>query len=294
MLKFGFTIYSNRVAEFGPIARHAEALGFERVWIGDHIVAPVASDIGLSADIHKGRTRAPVVASDNRFYDLWTMVGAVAASTTTLKVCTGIILLPLRHPLTTARACVTAHQLTNGRFSLGVGPGWLDSEFQALGVPFNQRGALTDEGIAILQKTLAGGPVSHDGPAYPFPALEITDTLVDVPLIVGGISKAALARAARVADGWVAPKIPFDKFLDLRTDLERMRGEMGTQGKPFGYHLHMPRADAETVRQFEDAGLEYACVVFDDIHPEDPRETTLDTKFRCLEATAKRLGLKPA
>lgn len=294
MLKLGFTIYSNRVAEFGPIARHAEQLGFERVWIGEHIVAPVESNITLSADIHTGRKRAPVVASDNRFYDLWTMVGAVAASTERLKICTGIALLPLRHPLITARACVTAHQLSNGRFILGVGPGWLDSEFEALGVPFKQRGALTDEGIAVIQKALQGGVISHDGPAYPFPALEIADQPIHVPLFVGGISQPALARAARVADGWVGPKLPFEKFIEIRDDLDRLRAKEGRQDKPFEFHMHLPRADADTVKQFEDAGFEYGVVVFDDIHPEDPRETNLDAKLRGLEQAAKRMGLQPA
>ncbi|MGV6806463.1 MAG: LLM class flavin-dependent oxidoreductase [bacterium] len=291
MLKIGFTIYSNRVEDFPVIAKHAEGLGFDRVWIGEHVVAPVDSDITMSADVHKGRARPPVVASDNRFYDLWTMVGAIAAATSSLKISPGIALLPLRHPLVTARACVTAYQLSRGRFSLGVGPGWLAAEFDALGISFKKRGELTDEGIAILRKTLAGGVVEHSGPNYPFPALQITDAAVEFPIYVGGVSHVALSRAARWGDGWVGPKLPFEQFLGIRDHIEKFRTDFGTSNKPFEYHMHMPSADADSVKRFEDAGFEYGIAVFDDIHPEDPRETSLDFKLRCMDEAAKRMNL---
>ena len=290
MLKIGFTIYSNPVQDFTAIAKHAEDLGFERVWIGEHVVAPVDSDIGQSADVHKGRTRPPVVASDSRFFDLWTMVGAVIASTSRLHVATGIAVLPYRHPLVTARACVTAYALARGRFSLGVAAGWLSSEFDALGVPYKRRGALTDEGLDILRKTLSGGVVAHQGPAYPFPPLQITEAPVEVPIIVGGVSPPALARAAQVADGWVGPKLPFEQFLSIRQTIEQHRAAAG-RTRPFHYHMHMPSAEPDVVKMWEDAGFEHGVVVFDDIHPEDPRETSLDTKLRCLEATARKLRL---
>jgi probable F420-dependent oxidoreductase len=291
VLKVGFTIYSNRIQDFPAVARHAESLGFERVWIGDHIVAPVDSDISLSADVHKGRARAPVVASDDRFYDLWSMLGAVAASTQRLGVCAGIAVLPLRHPLLTARAAITLATLSGGRFGLGVGPGWLKEEFDALGAAFHERGAQTDEAIAIIQQVLRGGVSDHEGPAFPFQALEMTAEPVDVPLYVGGVSKPAFKRAARVGDGWVGPKLPFEKFLEIRDQIDTFRTEMGTADRAFEYHMHMPAADGEWVSRFEDAGFEYGVAVFDDIHPEDPRETTLDVKFRCLDAAAKRMGL---
>jgi probable F420-dependent oxidoreductase len=291
MIKIGFTIYSNRIEDFPVIARHAEGLGFERVWIGEHVVAPLDSDITSSADVHKGRKRPPVVVSDNRFYDLWTMIGAVAASTSRLKIAAGIAVLPLRHPLVTVRSCLTAQALSGGRFSLGVGPGWLESEFEALGVEFRKRGALTDEGIAILRKALGGGVVSNDGPKYPFKPLEMTQAAVDVPILIGGVSKAAFVRAARTGDGWIGPKLPFEQFLEIRDQIERLRVELGRAETPFEFHMHMPTADADSVRKFEDAGFENGIAVFDDIHPDDPRETSVDQKLRCLDDAAKRMGI---
>ncbi|MEE2692726.1 MAG: TIGR03619 family F420-dependent LLM class oxidoreductase [Pseudomonadota bacterium] len=293
MLKIGFTIYSNRIDEFAAVARQAEAVGFDRVWVGEHIVAPLASAIHTDKDIHQGRVRPPVVASDDRFYDLWTMIGVIAASTTKLKIATGVVVMPYRHPLVTARACATAHALAKGRFSLGVAAGWLEAEFDALGVPFNKRGALTDEGLAILRKSLAGGVISNDGPHYPFPPLEVSPEPVDVPIIVGGISPAAVARAAAVGDGWVAPKLPFEQLLSIRERITKLRQGAGRGSEPFEYHMHMPSADIEVAQRWEDAGFEHGVVVFDDIHPEDPRETPLDAKLSRLEETAKRLGLSP-
>lgn len=294
MLKLGFTIYSNPIEQFPSIARHAETLGFHRVCIGEHIVAPVASNISDSEELHKGRARPPVLPSDDRFYDLWTMVGAIVASTSRLKVTTGIALLPLRHPLITARACITAQRLSQGRFSLGIGTGWLKAEFEALGVPFERRGALTDEAIEVLTQTLAGGAVSHNGPAYPFEELELTDEPVEVPLIVGGISSPAFARAARHGDGWYGPKIPLDQFKNIRADIESMRKEAGRSDRTFTYSAMLPTPEVDVLNRWEDAGLSEGVLAFDDIHPEDPRTTDLDTKLRCLEAVASRLRLTPS
>lgn len=293
MLNLGFTIYSNPIEQFPQIARHAESLGFDRVCIGEHIVAPVASNISDSEGLHKGRARPPVLPSDDRFYDLWTMVGAIVASTSRLKVTTGIALLPLRHPLITARACITAQRLSQGRFSLGTGTGWLKAEFEALGVPFERRGALTDEAIEVLAKTLAGGSVSHDGPAYPFEELELTQKPVQVPLIVGGISPPAFARAARHGDGWYGPKIPLDQFEKIRANIESMREEAGRLGKPFTYSAMLPSSEPDVLSRWEDAGLSEGVLAFDDIHPEDPRTTDVNTKLRYLEAVAKRFRLTP-
>src|SRR5436853_6330316 len=108
----GITMYSNRPEEMVPIAKHAEALGYEGVWLGDHIAVPE-----VMSDEHPYATRVPMVLpGDERIYDSWVTIGAILGSTTRLKVASGIYLLPLRHPILTARACLSAHKMSGGRF----------------------------------------------------------------------------------------------------------------------------------------------------------------------------------
>ena len=99
-MRVGFTVYSNREEEIVPLSQRAEALGFEGAWVGDHVVSPEKQSTE-----HPYETRvAMVLSGDDRMYDMWTIVGAIAGGTTRLKVSSGIYLLPLRHPLTSARA----------------------------------------------------------------------------------------------------------------------------------------------------------------------------------------------
>ena len=123
---FGISTYGFRPEHIVPVAKHAEALGFSGVWVGEHILEPAAF-----ASVHpydEGKDAPPVVTHVRTMYDIWLTVGAIIAATSRLRVTTGVYLLPLRHPVFSARAAISAQQLSGGRFRFGVGVGWWKEE----------------------------------------------------------------------------------------------------------------------------------------------------------------------
>ncbi len=288
-MQIGFTIYPNRPDEMGPLCKHAEDLGFKHVWVGEHIVSPVEN---ASNHPYGGRSRPPVLPSDDRFYDLWIAIAAIAAQTNKIMIGSGIYLLALRHPLSTARACLTAQHLAHGRFLFGVGIGWLAEEFEAMGVPFAERVTRFEEQIHILRNLFAGGEYAHDGQHYKFPRLQMTGPKADIPIMIGGTKGAAVRRAARIADGWYGTTIPLEDSIAIRAEILRVRAEEGHADKPFAFHARvLGAADYDNLVRYQDAGFDSASVIWDVLHPEDPRTTTLDYKLRCLEDGAKRIGI---
>ena len=103
---------------------------------------------------------------------------------------------------------LTLHGFAGGRFMLGVGSGWLDEEFDALGVPFAERGARFDETLAVLRAAWSGAELEGTGVHYPFARVLVTEEPVRVPLILGGNTDRAMRRAARLADGWFSSSKP--------------------------------------------------------------------------------------
>lgn len=228
-MRIGVSVYNVGVSELVDVAVAAEAAGFDSLWLGEHLVLPCGYE--TEHPTHTGtavaeRTHFPrIVDAGTRLTDPWVGLAAAAAATRTLRLATGIYILPLRHPLLTARAAATMAELSEDRFLLGVGTGWLREEFDALAVPFETRGSRHEECLQVLRRAFAGGPFSHDGRHFSFDAVQVSSSTVKVPLILGGNSDAALRRAARLADGWFASGNPtFDEAVALKQKLEDLRG----------------------------------------------------------------------
>ena len=128
--------------------------------------------------------------------DPWVFLGAVAAATKRLRLATGMYIAPLRHPLITARAAATLHEVSDGRFMLGVGAGWLREEFAALDVPFDERGSRLDETIEILRMGWRGGPFEFHGTHFDLGPVQVSPRPMAIPLVLGGNTGPALRRAA--------------------------------------------------------------------------------------------------
>jgi probable F420-dependent oxidoreductase len=169
-------------------AIHAEALGFDDVWVSEHIIVP-----------RKEFPRSPL------FYDPVVTLSYVAAVTERVRLGTTVLVLPMRHPLPLAKELATLHNLSSGRLILGAGVGWLESEFAALGVPFKERGRRMDEGIAMMRAVWTQDPVTFEAKYIPAKITDMTmlpQPISRIPLWIGGSSDAALKRTARIADGW--------------------------------------------------------------------------------------------
>jgi probable F420-dependent oxidoreductase len=169
-------------------AVQAEALGFADVWTSEHIIVPAGSMYPPSPN----------------FYDPVLTLTWAAAYTTRVGLGTSVLVLPMRHPLPLAKELATLQNLSGGRLILGAGVGWMEAEFAALGVPFNERGRRMDEGIEMMRAVWSDDPVSF--PARWIPAVidhmrMLPKPEKPIPIWIGGTSEPALRRATRL-DGW--------------------------------------------------------------------------------------------
>ncbi|HEX7943711.1 MAG TPA: TIGR03619 family F420-dependent LLM class oxidoreductase [Phenylobacterium sp.] len=293
---YGITTYNYEPQDLLALAAHAERLGFEGLWFGEHYVSP-----RHYAGHHPSRKETPADKNDARdkeiigeavrIYDPWFLLGAVAGATKRLKVGTAICIVPMMNPLLLARATITAHDVSGGRFLLGTGAGWLKEEFDAVGVPFETRGARLDETIEILKKAWAGGWFSHQGAQFQFDELQISPHPVQVPLICGGNSGPALRRVARVADGWInSAKITLEEAQAMRQTIEGARQTQGTAGRPFQYFVRPHTPDPQDVEGYVREGFGNIVLWGPDVWPNDPA-IPLETKVAGLERVARDLGL---
>jgi len=170
-------------------ARLAEALGFQFAMISDHVA--VTPDVAA-------KFPAP-------FYDPLITLAWLAGVTRTIELGTTVAIVPYRHPLALARMAANIDQISGGRFILGVGVGWAEQEFAALGVPFEQRGAMTNEYLEVIRKCWTADVVTHHGRFVSFADVQSAPRPMRTPhppIWVGGNSDAAMRRAVRYGTAW--------------------------------------------------------------------------------------------
>src|SRR3954468_10724605 len=199
------------------VGRMADELGFDSVWCNDHLAIPSARAGGGAAPAYAaayGQQRG------QNIYEPLIVLAYLAAVTRRVMLGTSVYLLALRSPLLAARQAVSLDRLSGGRLVLGVGVGWLESEFAAVGVPYRQRGRRTDEAIAVLKAACGpgGGGVLPKPVQRPHP-----------PLWIGGRSEAAVRRAARAGDAWHPSHLTVD---ELRRETPARRAECERAGRP--------------------------------------------------------------
>lgn len=230
-MMFGYPI-----ANYAPCARAAEAAGFEGIWLAEHLVTPTEY-----AKVYPySPSGDPGYGGETPLADVWVTIGHLAAVTSTLKLGTGVFVLPLRNPMATAKAVATAHILSGNRVMLGVGTGWMQEEFEAVGERWPGRGSRTDEIIEILRKLWTGRPVSHAGRWYSFREVQMAPGLDSPPeIVVGGVSKAALERAARLGDAWYGPSCPLEESVSYRDEILRLLVAAARDSEAFQFYCRL-------------------------------------------------------
>jgi probable F420-dependent oxidoreductase len=208
------------------VGRMADELGFDSSWCNDHLAIPSAAGDGAAEPAYAaayGEQRGQSI------YEPLIVLAYLAAVTRRVLLGTSVYLLPLRHPLVAAGQAVSLDRLSDGRLVLGVGAGWLESEFAAVGVPYRQRGRRTDEAIAMLKSLCR-----EDGAEFlPKPVQR-----PHPPLWIGGRSGAAVRRAARLGDAWHPSHLTVD---ELRRQIPDLRAEEGLRLLLFfGDELQIP------------------------------------------------------
>ena len=171
------------------VAQRAEHLGYDGIWVSDHIVIPDSA----------------VDRFGSVFYEPLTVLAFAAACTSTIRLGTTVLIVPYRNPVVTAKVLSTLDVLSGGRVTAGVGVGWTEDEFKALGVPFKERGALSDEYIAVFKTLWTQDKPAFHGQYVHFDKIAFEPKPVQkphIPIWIGGNSKRAIRRAVALGDGW--------------------------------------------------------------------------------------------
>jgi probable F420-dependent oxidoreductase len=261
-MKVGVPLFFLRPDHMAGVARRAESLGFESVWVPEHLVFPpkFASKYPYSAD------GVPPVTTDMPLLDPLMILAHLAAVTSTIRLGTNVYVLPLRHPIVTARLAVTLDVLSRGRLSLGIGVGWLAEEFRAVGVDFDTRGGRTREAVRVMKTLFTESEPSFRGRHFAFDPVKFEPKPVQKPhppFIFGGETDAALRRAAALGDGWYGVGHDPETAAGQVTKLRTLRADAGRSNAPFEYTVSHKGGmlDRDTVRRYEDAGVDRVVVL---------------------------------
>jgi probable F420-dependent oxidoreductase len=218
------------LAEPGTItalARRAEALGLDSVWVNDHVVvpSPPAATTEASYATRYGEHRGQML------YEPLITLSYLAGATERIGLGVSVYLLGLRHPVLAAKQVVSLDALSGGRAILGVGVGWLEAEFEAVGIPFRQRGARTDDALQILKALCENDRASYDGRHHSIRDMEFLPKPAQrphPPVWIGGRSDAAMRRAARFGDAWHPSHLT---GAELRERIPALRAECERAGR---------------------------------------------------------------
>jgi probable F420-dependent oxidoreductase len=256
-MKIGVPLFLLRPEHMTGVAQRVEALGFESVWIPEHLVFPVeiTSRYPYSAD------GVPPIRVDAPHLDPLLLLTHVAAVTSRIRLGTNVYILPLRHPLVSARLAVSLDVLSGGRFTFGIGLGWLEEEFQAVGIDFRTRGARTRECVRALRALWTEAEPEFHGKFFAFGPVKFEPKPAQKPwppIVFGGESEAALKRAAALGDGWYGVG---HTPASAATQVARLRALLagaGRTGAPFEYTVSHggPALDRDQVRRYADAGVD--------------------------------------
>jgi probable F420-dependent oxidoreductase len=296
-MRIGLTAYDVHATELLELARAADEAGFDSLWLGEHIVLPIGYDTPHPTKRQPGvqHHTGPIVSPETELVDPLLNLGAAAAVTNRLRLATGIYVLPLRHPLAIARSTCTLQEIARGRFTFGVGFGWLTEEFVALGVPFDERVTRFVETIEVLRAAWAGGEVRHEGRHFSISGVQVTNRRTEIPVIMGGNTERALRRATRLGDGWFSSGTPpFEESVRLRDELTRLRREADEEsgvGRAFELIFRVEGCDPARLRRYADAGFDNVLLWTDRVWPPDE---PLDRRRERLMAAAEAFGLSRA
>ncbi len=250
-MKFGasmfFTDYSMTAQ---GLARALEERGFESLWVAEHTHIPASR-----ASPWPGGAELPQMYYETM--DPFVALTAAASATTTLKVATGITLVPQHHPITLAKQVASIDQVSNGRFILGVGGGWNREEMENHGGDFATRWKLMRESIEAMKAIWADDPAEYHGDMVDFDPIWSKPKPVQTPhppIHVGGASPWGPRRAARYGDGWM----PINGRGSMLDELPVLAEECAKNDRDISeieIALYAAPPDSDEVKRHEDAGV---------------------------------------
>ncbi|WP_306214413.1 TIGR03619 family F420-dependent LLM class oxidoreductase [Actinoplanes sp. RD1] len=227
------------------VSRAAEAMGYDSLWTGDRLLSPLSP-----RDRYPGGNGV-MPEEMNVYLDPLTALTFAAAATRRIRLGTSTLNAAWYPPVLLARTLTTLDVLSAGRLDVGLGLGWSRDEYEAVNVPWQDRGGRLDEILDLLEQIWGGGVVAHSGPRYHVPASRIEPRPVQAPrppILLAGLTPQALGRVARRADGWLAVGLPLPLLTSMRQKIQAQAEEYGREpGAVRTVQRLNPRLTAEPV-----------------------------------------------
>jgi probable F420-dependent oxidoreductase len=250
-MRFGLNFTPVYPGEMAALALRAEAVGFESLWIGEHVIVP----FGGVPEGDRANFRP-----DSRFVEPWVALSHLAAVTSRVRLGTCVVVAPMHSPFHLARAIATADVLSSGRISVGLGSGNIEAEYVANHEEWSSRGHRLDEMISLFDTLFADERPEFHGRYYDLPPSGFEPKPVQrprPPILIGGAGRAAFRRAVESGDGWFGGSPPPEHAAQVIGDLQGRREAAGRPpleitlltGWSAGY-------DADLVRRYEAAGVD--------------------------------------
>jgi probable F420-dependent oxidoreductase len=212
-----------------PVTEEADRLGFESVWMPEHLVIPMQ----MEGSPYAGQDHPPI-PPEVPVFDAFTYLGFLAGRTSSIRFSTHVYNVGLRHPFVSARAVATLDVISGGRAMFGIGASWLEAEWDAVGLDFHTRGRRVDEALDVCRRLWSDKVIEHHGEFFDFGPVMFEPKPVQQPwppIVIGGDGPAALRRAATVGDGWIPMNHPLDQVPAAVARIAELRAEAGRDGK---------------------------------------------------------------
>jgi probable F420-dependent oxidoreductase len=255
-MKIGIALGTVRPSRWAEVTCEADRLGYESVWMPEHLVLPVAGDGSPFAGADH-----PPIAPDVEIFEPFAYLSYLAGRTQQIRFGTHVYNIGLRHPFVTARAVTTLDTVSGGRAEFGVGASWLEAEWEAVGLDFVHRGQRVDEALAVCQQLWRDPVVEYHGQNFDFGPVMFEPKPVQSPwppLHIGGDGAAALRRAATVGDGWIPMNHSVEQIPASAARITQLRQEAG-RSAAFDITMGVG-ADLDALRRAADAGVSRALV----------------------------------
>ena len=238
------------------MAQKAEEVGFESIWYAEHPVLPVHSESNFPSG-------GPIPETYAHFADPYIALARASGVTTTIKLATGITLVPERNPLLLAKEIATLDRFSNGRFLFGIGAGWNREETEIFGGDFDHRWTQVRESVAVMKELWTKDEAEYHGRYYDFPLVKCNPKPVQKPhppVILGGMAKNALRRVATWGDGWMPNRITPAELEKGRAMLDTLAAEMGRDPASLTITVYGQAPDRESVQSLLNAGADRVVV----------------------------------
>jgi len=244
--------------EVAMMARKAEELGFESLWCAEHPIIPVHTTSRFP-----GSADGIIPESYSHFVDPFVALGRASGVTATIKLATGIVLVPERHPLLLAKEIATLDLLSGGRFLFGIGTGWLREETEIMGGNFDHRWSQARETILAMKELWTKEEAEFHGTYYKFPPVKSYPKPLQKPhppVMLGGLATNVLRRIVAWGDGWLPNRVTPEQVRESRATLDTLAKEAGRDPASISISVYGQPADHDLITRFLEAGADRVVV----------------------------------